>query len=50
MEELTMQEMLDLQDQEMKKIQIGATITGKVTSIDNDEIKLELEDCADLKD
>ena len=35
MEELTMQEMLDLQDQEMKKIQIGATITGKVTSIDN---------------
>ena len=46
MEELTMQEMLDLQDQEMKKIQIGATITGKVTSIDNDEIKLELEDCA----
>ena len=46
MEELTMQEMLDLQDQEMKKIQIGATITGKVTSIDNEEIKLELEDCA----
>ena len=46
MEELTMQEMLDLQDQEMKKIKIGATITGKVTSIDNDEIKLELEDCA----
>lgn len=46
MAELTMQEMLDLQDQEMKKIQIGATITGKVTSIDNDEIKLELEDCA----
>ena len=30
----------------MKKIQIGATITGKVTSIDNEEIKLELEDCA----
>ena len=46
MEELTMQEMLDLQDQEMEKINIGATITGKVTSIDNDEIKLELEDCA----
>ena len=46
MAELTMQEMLDLQDQEMKKIQIGATITGKVTSIDNEEIKLELEDCA----
>ena len=46
MEELTMQEMLDLQDQEMKKIQIGATITGKVTSIDNEEIKLELENCA----
>lgn len=46
MEELTMQEMLDLQDQEMKKIQIGANITGKVTSIDNEEIKLELEDCA----
>lgn len=46
MEELTMQEMLDLQDQEMKKIQIGATITGKVTSIDNEEIKLELDDCA----
>ena len=46
MEELTMQEMLDLQEQEMKKIQIGATITGKVTSIDNEEIKLELEDCA----
>ena len=46
MEELTMQEILDLQDQEMKKIKIGATITGKVTSIDNDEIKLELEDCA----
>lgn len=46
MEELTMQEMLDLQDQEMEKINIGATITGKVTSIDNEEIKLELEDCA----
>lgn len=46
MAELTMQEMLDLQDQEMKKIQIGATITGKVTSIDNEEIKLELENCA----
>lgn len=46
MEELTMQEMLDLQDQEMKKIQIGATITGKVTSIDNEEIKLKLDDCA----
>ena len=46
MAELTMQEMLDLQDQEMEKINIGATITGKVTSIDNDEIKLELEDCA----
>ena len=46
MAELTMQEMLDLQDQEMKKIQIGATITGKVTSIENEEIKLELEDCA----
>lgn len=46
MAELTMQEMLDLQDQEMKKIQIGATITGKVTSIDNKEIKLELENCA----
>lgn len=28
------------------KIQIGATITGKVTSIDNEEIKLELENCA----
>ena len=46
MEELTMQEMLDLQDQEMEKINIGATITGKVISIDNEEIKLELEDCA----
>ena len=46
MAELTMQEMLDLQDQEMEKIQIGATITGKVTSIDNEEIKLELENCA----
>ena len=46
MEELTMQEMLDLQDQEMEKINIGATITGKVTSLDNEEIKLELEDCA----
>lgn len=46
MAELTMQEMLDLQDQEMKKIQIGATITGKITLIDNEEIKLKIEDCA----
>lgn len=46
MEELTMQELLDLQAKEMEKIEKGTTITGKVISIDTEEIKLELNDCA----
>ena len=46
MAELTMQECLIFRIRKWKKIQIGATITGKVTSIENEEIKLELEDCA----
>lgn len=42
MEELTMQELLEQQEQEMSKVTPGEKITGKITSINNDEITLDL--------
>src|SRR3712207_1957687 len=43
MENLTMQELLDMQEQELSKINIGEEITGKVARITNDELILKLE-------
>ena len=43
MENLTMQELLDMQEQELSKINVGEEITGKVARITNDELTLKLE-------
>ncbi|MBC2575999.1 30S ribosomal protein S1 [Peptostreptococcus canis] len=40
---LTMQELLDMQEEELSKINVGEEITGKVTEIHNDELILKLE-------
>ncbi len=40
---LTMQELLDMQEQELSKINVGDEITGKVTQISNDGLTLKLE-------
>lgn len=43
MENLTMQELLDMQEQELSKINVGEEITGKVARITDDELTLKLE-------
>lgn len=40
--ELSMQELLDQQEQELNKVQVGQTITGKISRINNDELVLDL--------
>ncbi len=40
---LTMQELLDMQEQELSKINVGDEITGKVTQINNDNLVLNLD-------
>lgn len=40
---LTMQELLDMQEEELSKINAGDRITGKVAQITNDELILKLE-------
>lgn len=40
---LTMQELLDMQEQELSKINVGEEITGKVYQINHDELVLKLE-------
>ncbi|WP_330386683.1 S1 RNA-binding domain-containing protein [Peptostreptococcus russellii] len=39
---LTMQELLDMQEQELSKINVGDEITGKVTQVNNDSLVLKL--------
>ena len=39
---LSMQELLDQQEQEFNSVKIGETITGKITKITNDGVSLEL--------
>lgn len=39
---LSMQELLDQQEQELNSVKIGQTITGKIAKITNDEVVLEL--------
>ena len=41
--ELSMQELLDQQEQELNKVQVGQTITGKISRINNDELVLDLD-------
>ena len=41
--ELSMQELLDQQEQELNKVQVGQTITGKISRINNDEVVLDLD-------
>ncbi|MGL5314160.1 MAG: 30S ribosomal protein S1 [Peptostreptococcaceae bacterium] len=41
--ELSMQELLDQQEQELNKVKVGQTITGKISRINNDEIVLDLD-------
>ena len=41
--ELSMQELLDQQEQELNKVQVGQTITGKISKINNDELVLDLD-------
>ena len=41
--ELSMQELLDQQEQELNKIQVGQTITGKISRVNNDELVLDLD-------
>lgn len=40
--DLSMQELLEQQDQELKNIKAGQVITGKISKITNDEVNLEL--------
>ncbi|WAW15511.1 30S ribosomal protein S1 [Peptostreptococcus equinus] len=40
---MTMQELLDMQEQELSKINVGEEITGKVAQINHDELILSLE-------
>lgn len=40
--ELSMQELLEQQEQELSKVKVGQTITGKISRISNDELALEL--------
>lgn len=40
---LTMQELLDMQEQELSKINVGDEITGKVTQINQDNLVLKLD-------
>lgn len=39
---LSMQELLDQQEQELNSVKVGQTITGKIAKITNDEVVLEL--------
>lgn len=41
--ELSMQELLDQQEQELNKVKVGQIITGKISRINNDEIVLDLD-------
>ena len=41
--ELSMQELLDQQEQELNKVQVGQTITGKISRVNNDELVLDLD-------
>ena len=41
--ELSMQELLEQQEQELNKVQVGQTITGKISRINNDELVLDLD-------
>lgn len=41
--ELSMQELLEQQEQELNKVKVGQTITGKISRINNDEIVLDLD-------
>lgn len=41
--ELSMQELLDQQEQELNKVKVGQTITGKISRINNDELVLDLD-------
>lgn len=40
---LTMQELLDMQEQELSKINVGDEINGKVTQVNNDNLVLKLD-------
>ena len=40
--ELSMQELLEQQEQELSKVKVGQTITGKISRISNDELALDL--------
>lgn len=40
---LTMQELLEQQEQEFNQVKAGQTITGKISKITNDEVVVELK-------
>ncbi|MGL5347742.1 MAG: 30S ribosomal protein S1 [Peptostreptococcaceae bacterium] len=40
--ELSMQELLEQQEQELNKVKVGQTITGKISRINNEELVLDL--------